>query len=273
MKKFFLFFIKTPIRKTITFLFVWLLSLPVIFVIAMLVLRTNQVPAEAALFSFIWGAIATVIFWKKFEKEPLSQMGFSSKKIPLNILIGFFASVAIVIFVTSVLYLLGLAKIQLNIWTTMPLLILIIVTLIRSTVEEIIFRGYFLHLFAKNYSRITALLTTSIIFGLIHIPSAGFNILGILSHTIWAAILALIMFRWHSIWLTIGAHIGWNFTMWYFLGLPVYGEHAAQSIYYTTLLGNNIITGGYFGIDASVIMIFLLAFLFVFFKPGKYLKK
>ncbi|MFA5995059.1 MAG: type II CAAX endopeptidase family protein [Patescibacteria group bacterium] len=203
-------FIKTPIRKIITFLIVWLLSLPIIFVIARLVLRTNQVPAEVALFSFIYGALVAVIFWKKFEKEPLSQMGFSSKKIALNILIGFFASTAIVIFVTLILYFFGLANIQLNTWATMPLLLLMVATLIRSTVEEIIFRGYFLHLFAKSYSRITALLTTSIMFGLIHIPSAGFNVLGILSHTIWAAILALVMLKWHNLWLVIGAHIGWN---------------------------------------------------------------
>ncbi|MFA5995058.1 MAG: hypothetical protein WCW27_02380 [Patescibacteria group bacterium] len=57
--------------------------------------------------------------------------------------------------------------------------------------------------------------------------------------------------------------------MWYFLGLPVYGEHATQSIYYTDLIGNNFITGGWFGIDASIIMIILLIILFVIFDPRK----
>jgi membrane protease YdiL (CAAX protease family) len=60
-----------------------------------------------------------------------------------------------------------------------------------------------------------------------------------------------------NLWLPIGLHAAWNFTQGYLFGIPVSGV-AEEGLVTSRLSGPELVTGGGFGLEASVIA-FVLA--------------
>ena len=65
----------------------------------------------------------------------------------------------------------------------------------------------------------------------------------------WA--LAYVLTR--NIWLAVGIHMSWNFTQGYVFGAAVSGVSSPYSVLKTTLSGPEVLTGGSFGPEGSVL--------------------
>ena len=76
----------------------------------------------------------------------------------------------------------------------------------------------------------------------------------------------------NSLWFPIGIHWAWNFTQGNVFGVAVSGGDIEESILSATLSGPDIITGGSFGPEASIIALLLGSILSAFFL-WKILKK
>ncbi|MCI7497174.1 MAG: CPBP family intramembrane metalloprotease, partial [Prevotella sp.] len=68
-----------------------------------------------------------------------------------------------------------------------------------------------------------------------------------------------------SLWFPIGIHWAWNFTQGNVFGFAVSGRDIEESILTATLSGPDIITGGSFGLEASIISLILGTILSAFY--------
>ena len=86
-----------------------------------------------------------------------------------------------------------------------------------------------------------------------------------------AGLLLGAVYKWAgNLWVPIGIHWSWNYTQGNIFGLAVSGGNTNESILATTVNGPEIITGGAFGPEASIITVILGLFLTLVFLRNRY---
>ncbi|GJL94256.1 MAG: hypothetical protein DHS20C05_06610 [Hyphococcus sp.] len=118
--------------------------------------------------------------------------------------------------------------------------------------EELTLRGYLLRQLSISLTPLGAALITGIIFGLLHSGNPGANWEGVLYTAAGGMLMALLMFRTGSLWLLIGYHFGWNTTGSVIFGLDLSGFSESSTIFNSTLTGEDWLTGGNYGFEASL---------------------
>ena len=130
-------------------------------------------------------------------------------------------------------------------------------TLSAGFVEEMGFRGVILNLFAQRWNKVVAIIVPSLLFGIVHILGADFTfgscLLVILTGTMVGVMFSLIALQSGSVWNSGIVHAVWNIVI-IGGGLSI-GETAdAHAIASYVLESRSFaVTGGQFGIEASVI--------------------
>lgn len=128
------------------------------------------------------------------------------------------------------------------------------VAVFSGVFEEILLRGIvFRHLEAWLGSWI-ALALSSALFGVLHITNPGATWFSSVAIAVEAGILlgaAYMLTR--RLWLAIGIHAAWNFTQGWVFSVPVSGGEAPLGLLITRRLGPDWLTGGDFGLEASVV--------------------
>ncbi|PFG31994.1 CPBP family intramembrane glutamic endopeptidase [Paramicrobacterium agarici] len=121
-----------------------------------------------------------------------------------------------------------------------------------AVVEELIFRGFALQALERLTGSWFALGATALFFGAAHLANPGATLWRGLAIAIEAGVLLGAVFLWRrSLWTAIGAHFAWNTTVG-LLGIPVSG-HALPGLFNTTATGSPMLTGGEFGLEASIV--------------------
>jgi membrane protease YdiL (CAAX protease family) len=126
--------------------------------------------------------------------------------------------------------------------------------IVSGTFEEVLFRGIILrHLEALTGTWI-ALGLTAAFFGGAHLLNPNASWFAALAIALEAGILlgaAYLLTR--RLWLAIGIHAAWNFTQGWVLSVPVSGGDAPIGLLVTRRIGADWLTGGEFGLEASVV--------------------
>jgi len=133
------------------------------------------------------------------------------------------------------------------------LLDLVMVGIVPALVEELLFRGILFRWIEDFGGSWAALVITSALFGLAHILNPGATWFSSFSVAVEAGLLlggAYMLTR--SLWMPIGLHAAWNFTQGGIFGVPVSG-HVSHGLVQATLTGPPLLSGGAFGLEASVI--------------------
>ncbi|MCQ2094263.1 MAG: CPBP family intramembrane metalloprotease [Bacteroidaceae bacterium] len=134
--------------------------------------------------------------------------------------------------------------------------------------EEVIFRGVLFRLIDEKFSFWWAIVVSSLVFGFAHIFQPYATVWSSIAITVEAGILLGTAYKYAgTLWLPIGIHWAWNFTQGNVFGLEVSGGETEESIMNATLTGPDIITGGSFGPEASIITAILgilLSCLFIY---------
>jgi len=123
--------------------------------------------------------------------------------------------------------------------------------------EELLFRGIFFRWIEEFGGSWAALIVTSALFGLAHIFNPNATWFSSLAIAVEAGVLlgaAYMVTR--SLWLPIGLHAAWNFTQGAIFDVPVSGIDA-QGLVEAKLQGPAWLSGGTFGLEASVIALAL----------------
>lgn len=121
--------------------------------------------------------------------------------------------------------------------------------------EELLARGILFRWIEEFAGSWAALVITSALFGLAHILNPNATWISSLSIALEAGLLlggAYMLTR--SLWLPIGLHAAWNFTQGPIFGVPVSGI-PVNGLVQGRLYGPTILSGGGFGLEASVIAV------------------
>ena len=134
---------------------------------------------------------------------------------------------------------------------------LIAIAIMPGFMEELLFRGILFHFLERFGGSWFALALTSALFGLAHIFNDNATALSSFAIAIEAGVLlggAYMLTR--SLWMPIGLHAAWNFTQGEIYDVPVSGFDQ-QGLVTAQLSGPELLSGGAFGLEASVIAMLL----------------
>lgn len=124
--------------------------------------------------------------------------------------------------------------------------------------EEMILRGVIFRWIDQRWNTGIALLISALLFGWMHISNDNATWWSSLAIAIEAGLLLGAAYKWSgSLWVPIGIHWAWNYTQGSIFGLAVSGNTIESHVLTTTVDGPEIITGGAFGPEASIITVIL----------------
>jgi membrane protease YdiL (CAAX protease family) len=191
------------------------------------------------------------LYTRVVEKRQAHELSLSSSGFEFGL--GVLLSLVMIGSVVGLLALLGYYKVdQLN-----PAIVLVsggLHFILIALVEELVFRVIFFKLLEELFGSWIALVSTCILFGLLHLvnPNATwFSAFSVAVHSLaWVA--AFMLTR--RIWLAAGIHFAWNFAQSCIFGIPCSGILSYNWIT-ANIQGPDWITGGGFGLEASFVLI------------------
>jgi membrane protease YdiL (CAAX protease family) len=121
--------------------------------------------------------------------------------------------------------------------------------------EELVFRGILFRWLEEFGGSWVALLLTSAFFGASHLMNPHASVIAAVGIALEAGVMlgaAYMLTR--SLWLPMGLHAAWNFTQGEIYDIPVSGLNV-HGLVRARLVGDPLLTGGGFGLEASIITI------------------
>jgi membrane protease YdiL (CAAX protease family) len=170
---------------------------------------------------FLTAAIANWLAVWIFERAHLADIGLlwnpASARNLLCGLIGGAGGAGVVLVVPLVV---GLAELQpvpdSNAhWRT--ILFVSVVLVFGAVGEEMLFRGYGFQVLLAVLGPFATILPVSVLFGILHSGNPNISTLGLVNTVLWGVLLGCAFLRSGDLWLPIGLHLGWNWT------LPLFG--------------------------------------------------
>ena len=133
----------------------------------------------------------------------------------------------------------------------------IAVAILPGFMEELLFRGILFRWIEELGGSWVALLITSALFGLAHLMNPNATAFSSFAIALEAGVLlggAYMLTR--NLWMAIGLHAAWNFTQGWIFDVPVSGTDQ-DGLVEAQLSGPELLSGGAFGLEASVIAMVL----------------
>jgi membrane protease YdiL (CAAX protease family) len=132
----------------------------------------------------------------------------------------------------------------------------LLLALLAAILEEIVFRGFLFRLSAKLLGTWGALALTSALFGAAHSFNPGATVGSSVAIALEAGVLLGAAYALtQRLWLPIGLHLGWNFAEGSIFGMSVSGGKTKASLITGPLRGRDLLTGGAFGPEASIVAV------------------
>ncbi len=221
--------------------------------------------------------LASWVMVKFFDKRPFASLGFAFdpgwwKEIALGLVAGFA--------LTGFIFMVGLVLHSFEMdWILHDSNIFIrsfvryfLILLIYATFEETIFRGYPLQALMEGMGKTFSVILLSAIFGLLHYSNPNASMIGVLNTALAGAFLSLLYIKRRSLWLPIFVHFSWNFSMGFLFGLPVSGVVLKGTPLTTKQVGPDMLSGGEFGLEGSIVTSLVLIILIVILILNNFLK-
>jgi len=200
-------------------------------------------------------AVVLVLTWKALqrwiERRPDREFALpgAGRELGVGLLTGFllFSAMTGIVALLGGFEVLGLRG-QGALWATLAMAVT------SGSFEEILFRGILLRHLEAMLGTWAALGITSLLFGAAHLTNPGATWFAAFAIAMEAGILlgaAYLVTR--RLWLAAGIHAAWNFTQGWVFSVPVSGGEAPLGLLITRRVGSDWLTGGDFGLEASVV--------------------
>lgn len=211
--------------------------------------------------------ILAYIFTKKILNRNDLSLGLVDdmklKSYAKGILLGFSLLTTIIL----ILKFIGFAQIDKNPkgFDLKLFLIFVPAWMIQGFEEEFLLRGILMNQMAARSKIIVGIIANSIIFSVFHLGNAGFDLMASVNIFLIGHIFSLLFYIKDSLYLVGAAHSVWNMTMANIYGIPVSGyDSTGLSLFTTNLKGPDIMTGGGFGLEASIITSLVLGVVLIY---------
>ena len=228
-------------------------------------------------YAFIIGAI--VLFWKLIQKKTVRDLGFTGN--PVSYLTGALIGAVLVLISTIVIVFTGAIKFngvfdKINIPMVVAMLICYV---LQGAMEEILCRGVVHQLLIKKTSVPVTIGVSAALFTIPHLSGMSGDspmivAAAIVNLILISVIFSLLTLRFKSIWAACGFHSVWNYILSSILGLNLSGnDEIVATVFDMSSVGSNILNGGEYGIEASIIttavLAAMIAFVVMVIKPIK----
>lgn len=194
-----------------------------------------------------------------FERRPFADLGLSVRGHVRGI--GYGLLVAALIYLTGFGLSLLLGEIEVTGCKLEPLHLLgsWVFFLLVALVEEIMMRGYVLgRLLHTRLNKFLSLLLSSALFAVMHIFNAGIDFLPMLNLLLAGMLLGASYLYTRNLVFPISLHLFWNWIQGPVLGYKVSGTDFISSMLTLHLPENNLLNGGAFGFEGSLICTVLI---------------
>jgi membrane protease YdiL (CAAX protease family) len=131
--------------------------------------------------------------------------------------------------------------------------------ILTGVLEETLMRGVIFRILEQWLGSWIALGISAVIFGFLHLLNPGATLLNAAAISIEGGVLlAAAYMLTRRLWLCIGIHIAWNFTQGGVFSVAVSGG-SSKGLLQAKMLGPDWLTGGSFGVEASVVALAVCA--------------
>jgi len=239
-----------PLVRAFCFLVIWVLG---IILISHVLFHLSYVFLYW-FFAAVYTFILCYVFCSFIEHVSIWSLGLkvrgkSMLSFVSGILLGFIMITAV--FLTEIS--LGVIYIELNSKVKVSYLIYgLLASLSVAFMEELVFRGYLFRNVALSLNENSAILVSSIVFGLMHVFNPNVNFLAIIVISIVGVLLAISYLKTQELYFPIGLHFAWNFFEGYIYGFPISGSKV-EGVLVINTKGSTWLTGGNFGPEGGLI--------------------
>jgi membrane protease YdiL (CAAX protease family) len=141
---------------------------------------------------------------------------------------------------------------------------MLVVLLFGGIGEELLFHGYAFQILMRALGPFATILPVSVLFAWAHTGNPDASRLGIVNTGLWGVLLGYAFFRSGDLWLPIGLHVGWNWSL-PLLGVNLSGFTMNVTGYVVHWKTADLWSGGGYGpegaLTTSVIVVLLFAWL------------
>lgn len=196
--------------------------------------------------------LAVGIFRKFIDKKSMLSLGFKFKEYRNDLFAGMGWGFVLILIVFLVLWLSGIVNVTGIRFNPLSVFIYFILFIIVALNEEILMRGYILSNLMDSMNKYVALFFTSILFSVMHLINANASIFSTCNLFLAGILLGVYFIHKGNLWFPIGMHLTWNFFQGPVFGFRVSG-YVTDSIITQDITGSELITGGEFGMESSII--------------------
>jgi len=260
-------FLEFPITKIVLFFLIsTILSIPGLIPIAV-AFALGKMSMSLLLFYIeidaVAGALpAFLLLTLVLDKRPMGSYGFGGRSASFKeTAIGFLVGTGLMSLVFAVFVAGGWVRLSPVALSAVAQHIIsrdVFFFFVVALYEETVFRGYFFQTIEHRWGSGAALLSSMVVFGVLHIfnlgghPSSTAIIGGLFIGAEAGLLLAAAYMLMRRLWLPIGIHWAWNLFQGTVYGAPVSGLPIGPSVFKAQFHGPSWITGGVFGPEAGV---------------------
>ena len=228
----------------------------------------------SVLCSYIFSAVILLFFVKYFEKTTFEYFGFSKENNLEAIKVG--AGLAIFSIVGVVAILLMSNNISLSLSKDLKIGIIIILTilvLMQGFLEEVVFRGYLMTRLAAKKGKWIAILLSSLFYLVFRMSNPTTSKIDLLNIFLISVVMSLLYWYFDNVLVIAIFHAFWNCISGVVFGFNLSGIKLSDSIFTVAAISDKqILIGGSYGIEGSIIATVFFAILGLLVYMGLYLK-
>lgn len=198
--------------------------------------------------------LSAFLVMRYWERVPFLDLGFAVRGRMKDCMWGFLTAVVLYAIGFGLSLLLGVIEVTGVHFDALALLYSWIFMLLVAVTEETAMRGFVLgRLLNAGVNRYWALFISATLFSLMHLFNPNFGFLPFLNILLAGLLLGASYIYTRNLWFPIALHLFWNWIQG-----PILGYQVSGGVFGTTLLTlhlpeENIINGGAFGFEGSVI--------------------
>jgi membrane protease YdiL (CAAX protease family) len=238
----------------------------ILIIIAKLVFTSEEIPDAWKTYTFgvitFLAILAYLFYVRKVEKRQPQEL--TSLKAWQEAGMGGAIGFALMSIITFILWILGYYQIE-GINNVTMLFLPFFGTVFTGFFEEFLFRGIIFRIINNSLGSWLALILSALIFGFAHTsnPNATFYSSTAIALESGILLSAGYLFT-RRLWMVIGLHFAWNFTLGGIFGIVVSGIKV-DGLLQAKLEGPVLLTGGAFGAETSIITVVICLLVGIYF--------
>jgi len=212
----------------------------------------------------LMGTLFTVWIFQKFiSKERFISIGLDFINYKNDFYQGLAVGTGLISIGFFTLIILNLTSIDLTYFSIYDQIFYFFLFIVVSLNEEIAIRGYILHNLSQSFNKYIALIISSFVFMGMHLGNPNIGMLPLANLFLAGIFLGVYRIHKNNLWFPIGAHLMWNYLQGPIYGFEVSGNKI-NSLFEQKLQGHEVLTGGNFGYEGSIILtVFLIISIFL----------